>query len=139
MEQKGKTADEWFRDGVQLTKEMDIEGAFNCCEKVIELEPDYRRADFWLWRAGLLYDIGTFEEAIYRTIVGEKKPSREISDFFGSYKKRYEEALRSFDKSLEIDPNSVETWEAKAHLLLYLKRDEEAIECLEHVRDLRKR
>ncbi|GEM_PF-6532510 len=139
MEEGIKTADEWFEEGLAHMKSQEIEEAIECCNKVIELNPNYRKAEFWSWRAGLLFDMGTFQEAIYLTAIENEdiggKDSK-VAKRFQNYEEKYREALECFERALEIDPNSVETLKAKAHMLLFLKREEEAMECLERVKEI---
>ena len=47
--------------------------------------------------------------------------------------KKYKEAIRCFDKVLEIDPNCVDTWNNKGITLRKLKRYNKAIRCYDKV------
>ncbi len=42
---------------------------------------------------------------------------------------RYDEAIRYYDKALEIDPEYVYAWNGKGCALDYLRRYDEAIRC----------
>ncbi len=47
------------------------------------------------------------------------------------YKEEYEEALRLFEKALEIDDTDPAIWEAKGRVLSHLSRFTEAVDCYE--------
>ena len=47
-----------------------------------------------------------------------------------------EEAIRSFDEALAIDPKDPLTWHNKGLALANLGRDEEAMDCFEKYQDL---
>ena len=51
--------------------------------------------------------------------------------------RKYNEALRCFDRSLEIDPNDADTWYYKADTLLHMERYEEAIQAHHMVIELK--
>lgn len=40
---------------------------------------------------------------------------------------KYEEAIASFDKTIELNPDSYKAWNSKGYLLVQLERDEEAL------------
>ena len=44
---------------------------------------------------------------------------------------RYEDAIASFDKAIEFNPNSYKAFNSKGYLLVQLERDEEALESFE--------
>lgn len=52
------------------------------------------------------------------------------------YTKDYQEAIKCFDKSIEINPSNSELWYQKAKALVFLKKYDEAVSCLERAADI---
>jgi tetratricopeptide (TPR) repeat protein len=48
----------------------------------------------------------------------------------------YEEAIRYFDKAVQLDPNNALAWISKANALIEYGNDEEARKCLERAKKL---
>jgi tetratricopeptide (TPR) repeat protein len=48
----------------------------------------------------------------------------------------YEEAIRYFDKAVQLDPNNALAWISKANALTEYGNDEEARKCLERAKKL---
>ena len=50
---------------------------------------------------------------------------------------KYEEAIKCFDKAIEIDPNFISAWELKGGVLDMLGRHEEAQKCFDKAESIR--
>jgi tetratricopeptide (TPR) repeat protein len=48
----------------------------------------------------------------------------------------YEEAIRYFDKAVQLDPNNALAWISKANALIEYGNEEEASECLERAKKI---
>lgn len=44
---------------------------------------------------------------------------------------RYEEAIATFDKVIELNPNSYKAWNYRGYILVNLERDEEALDSFD--------
>ncbi|NMG19015.1 tetratricopeptide repeat protein [Brasilonema bromeliae] len=69
------------------------------------------------------------------TIRGQAKDWFAQGRCFGSLK-RYEEALASFDKAIELDPNDENSWGGRAAAFYFLQRYEEALASFKKVIEL---
>ncbi len=49
---------------------------------------------------------------------------------------KYEDAIASFDKTIELNPNSSKAWNSKGYLLVQLERDDEALACFDKALEL---
>ena len=49
---------------------------------------------------------------------------------------KYQKALQSFNKALELDPNNVEAWYNKGRVLEDIGKDQEALKCFNKALEL---
>jgi tetratricopeptide (TPR) repeat protein len=103
--------------------------AVNCCEQALSIDPNCADA---LHLMGLLsFDKGHYElaiEWISRAI--RQNPTAEYLQHLGKVLerlKRYDEALKAFDKAIQFQPDSAELWRSLGNVLLQLDRGNEAL------------
>jgi len=130
------------RDRVALLADAgNLESALQRCDDA--LASNKRDATLWAYRASYLCRLGRYEEAI-----SSCKESLEIEPRrHGTWNTqavallnlgRFEEALIACNRGLEIDPNDANLWENKGSILNSLRKADEAQECLERLRVLKK-
>jgi tetratricopeptide (TPR) repeat protein len=50
---------------------------------------------------------------------------------------RYEDAVASFDKVIELDSQSHKAWNYKGYMLVQLEKDQEALECFDNALEIK--
>jgi tetratricopeptide (TPR) repeat protein len=66
--------------------------------------------------------------------ISQKSNQEDEKDWNGKgnifyYQKKYDEAIKCYDKAIELDPKYVYPWANKGNVLYYQKKNEEAIRC----------
>ena len=116
-------------NGFRLRKTGRHLDAVKCCEQALSIDPNHADA---LHLMGLLssdkghYDLAV--EWIARAI--RQNPTAEYLRDLGAalqHLKRYEEALKAFDKAIQFQPDSAELWRSLGNVLLQLNRGNEAL------------
>ncbi len=120
----------WLKRGRELYNNSDFVGALSCCDKALDIKPDYHEA--WYGRGLALAKLGRYEEAIasYDRAVDIKPDKHEAWSNRGvSLAKlgRYEEAIASYDRAVEFKPDDHQAWYNRGISLDNLGRNEEAI------------
>ena len=122
--------------------------ALNAYDKAIELDPDFTGIEAQLYRAGVVAELGMLNESVadYDKIL----EIMAINDTMTSYVSivwtgkgevlekmdRNEDALKAFDRALELDPTSAMAWEGKVDALRSLGRNSDADAVLAKASDL---
>jgi len=126
-------AAEWYMKGMDLYSQGNYAGAIQAYDKAIEIDPQY--ADAWAYKSNALRQLGQAAEAehadaAYAKIVdapGYKRPLTALDwssegDLLKAQGK-YEEAIKAYDKAIEIDPEDELGWslsrssqDARSHL-----------------------
>jgi tetratricopeptide (TPR) repeat protein len=103
--------------------------AVKCCQQALSIDPNHADA---LHLMGLLsFDKGHYDlaiEWISRAI--RQNPTAEYLQHLGEALlrlKRYDEALKAFDKAIQFQPDSAELWRSLGNVLLQLNRGNEAL------------
>ena len=147
----------WNFKGITFTRLENAEEAMKCFDKAIELSGDPYPAP-WIGKATLFSILGNTEEAIkYLDKVikmTDDYPDLRYSDdewlhedtqdyqALAWYNKGVmlldgsEEALKCFDKAVELDPEFVDAWLNKGYTLHHLGKREESIMCIRKVLEL---
>ena len=147
----------WNFKGITFTRLENAEEAMKCFDKAIELSGDPYPAP-WIGKATILSILGNTEEAIkcldkgikmtddypdcrYMTTVGINEDTQDYQAL-AWYNKGVmlldgsEEALKCFDKAVELDPEFVDAWLNKGYTLHHLGKREESIVCIRKVLEL---
>jgi tetratricopeptide (TPR) repeat protein len=105
-----------------------------CCQKLLAADPDHAPA---LHLMGLIaFDAGHLDHAlawISRAIAHEPKP--EFLASLGatlSRQGRHDEALKAFDKAVQLEPDNAERWKQLGDALMDLKRFDHALLSFQH-------
>jgi tetratricopeptide (TPR) repeat protein/ADP-heptose:LPS heptosyltransferase len=116
-------------DGLRRRKAGRHLDAVKCCQQALSIDPNHADA---LHLMGLLsFDKGQHDLAVEwfaRAI--RQNPTAEYLQHLGDallHLKRYEEALKAFDKAIQFQPESAELWRSLGNALLQLNRDNEAL------------
>ena len=153
----------WMHKGNALDFSGHHKEALACYDKALEIDPHYLSLLASINRGGCFYNMGRYKEAIkcldkvLNIINSEKMPKLlellELNEREGllyqipSYEShayglkgmclsklgRHEEALRCFDKGLEIDPNNTNTWYQRGNALFELGKYEAAINAYQEL------
>ena len=154
---KTETRDELLTKGILLLNSGKNEKAMKCFDKAIELSGDPYPAP-WIGKATIFGILGNTEEAIKcldKVIkMTDDYPDVRYSDdewlhedtqdyqALAWYNKGVmlldgsEEALKCFDKAVELDPEFVDAWLNKGYTLHHLGKREESIMCIRKVLEL---
>ena len=147
----------WNFKGITFTRLENAEEAMKCFDKAIELSGDPYPAP-WIGKATLFSILGNTEEAIkcldkvikmtddypdcrYMTTVGINEDTQDYQAL-AWYNKGVmlldgsEEALKCFDKAIELEPEFVDAWLNKGYTLHHLGKREESIVCIRKVLEL---
>jgi tetratricopeptide (TPR) repeat protein len=115
-------ADAWYNKGATLYTTKRYDKAIECCNKAIEINnnSDAARAN------KVIYETKRYDDVIGDRILANTFVKKGIS--LGILK-QCEEAIRCFDKAIELDPDNGPAWTNKSWALNLLSRYDEAIEC----------
>ena len=127
-----ETAVFWSNKGASLGCLGRYEEAIRCCDKALDIDPQYTRA--WNNKSNSLKSLGRYEEAIRccdKALEIDPQYLYAWNNKSNSLKSlgRYEEAIRCHDQALKIDPLNADAWLDKGNGLNNLGRYEEAIRC----------
>lgn len=150
-------ASAWMHKGNALDFLRHHKEALECYDKALEIDQHYLTLIVSINRGSCFYNIGKYKEAnecfdkVLNIINSEQLPNllilleldergrllSQINSYESSSYRlkglclskldKHEEAMRCFDKSLEIDPNDTNTWYEKGNTLLDLGKYEAAI------------
>ena len=143
--------------GITFTRLENAEEALKCFDKAIELSGDPYPAP-WIGKATIFGILGNTEEAIkcldkvikmtddypdcrYMTTVGINEDTQDYQAL-AWYNKGVmlpddsEEAMKCFDKAIELEPEFVDAWLNKGYTLHHLGKREESIVCIRKVLEL---
>lgn len=109
----------WTNKGVALAKLEKYEAALECFNKATKLNPENPLA--WRWKGTTIFNMSKDKGIIERT--GKLNNTKyDIS--------RFEEALKAFEKAIEIEPDYADAWFGKGAILGGLGRYEEALNAI---------
>ena len=74
------------------------------------------------------------KEKVFQQIDTWNKKGKDI--FFENHN-NYEEALKCFDKALELDSLNIDAWRGKSIIFLTLNKDDEAIKCYDKILEIK--
>jgi tetratricopeptide (TPR) repeat protein len=99
------------------------------CEQALSIDPNHAEAQHLM---GLLsFDKGHYDLAVERIVRAIRQdPTAEYLQHLGDallQLKRYDEALKAFDKAIQFQPDSAELWRGLGNVLLQLNRDGESL------------
>jgi len=122
------------------------EQAVDAYDKAIELDPSFTGLEAQLYRAGVIFDLGMYNESVaaydklieampaddtqYTSMVWADKGS--VLEKMG----RKEEALKAFDKAIELNPTNAIAWAGKGSALESLGRNSEADTAFARAKEL---
>jgi tetratricopeptide (TPR) repeat protein/ADP-heptose:LPS heptosyltransferase len=128
-------------NGFRLRKTGRHLDAAKCCEQALSIDANHADA---LHLMGLLsFDKGHYDlavEWIARAI--RQNPTAEYLWHLGDalqHLKRYDEALKAFDKAIQFQPENAELWRSLGNVLLQLNRDNEALLSFQRALQLKPR
>jgi tetratricopeptide (TPR) repeat protein/ADP-heptose:LPS heptosyltransferase len=109
--------------------------AIQCCRKALAIDPAH--ADTLHLMGLLSYDSGEYDHSIawFAQAIGQA-PKPEYLNHLGAALQqlgRLEEALKVFDKAVQLAPENAELWNNLGNVLVQLGRDNEALLSFEHV------
>src|SRR5215471_18948674 len=99
------------------------------CQQALSIDPNHAGA---LYLMGLLsFDAGQYDHAVeWMARAIHRDPKAGYLNDLGvilQHAKRYEEALKAFDKAVQLKPDSAELWRNLGSVLVQLSRDNEAL------------
>ena len=128
-----------FNQGVDLVNAGNIQGALECWNRALEIDPNFHYA--WHNKGNAHSDLKQYQEAIscyeraleidpkyHYAWTGKGNVHLEL--------KQYQEAISCFNRALEIDPNFQIAWHNKGNAHNYLKQYQEAISCYERALEI---
>src|ERR1700744_3415284 len=128
-------------NGFRLRKSGRHLDAVKCCEHALSIDANHADA---LHLMGLLsFDKGHYDlavEWIARAI--RQNPTAEYLQHLGDalqHLKRYDEALKAFDKAIQFQPENAELWRSLGNVLLQLNLDNEALLSFQRALQLKPR
>jgi tetratricopeptide (TPR) repeat protein len=160
-------ASAWMHKGNVLDFSGRHKEALACFDKALEIDPHYLILAVSINRAGCFYSMGRYRAAIacldkvLNIINSEKMPKllellilnerERLLSQIPYYKNliyglkgmclyelgKHEEALRCFDKGLEIDPNNTNAWFQKGNVLVKLGKYDGAINAYQELLNIR--
>jgi Flp pilus assembly protein TadD len=133
--------EEYYNDGLSLYDQKKYDEAIENFEKVLELDPDHKKAKEYLIYAlqdkgAELSDQGRHSVAITyfdRAIAIDPNDgtSWSIKGFVLNKQGKYSDAITCFDKAIELDPKVQLNWANKGRSLFNLGRYSESIICFD--------
>jgi len=122
------------------------EEAIKACDRVIELDPDFTGQEARLLKAGILSELGRYNESLVaydEAISSVPADLVLLTAIFMADKSsvlikmsEYEEALTTINAALEIDPTNPIAWKNKGEALNYMGRYEEAVSAYDRAVEL---
>jgi tetratricopeptide (TPR) repeat protein len=122
------------------------EEAITACDRVIELDPDFPGQEARLLKAGILSELGRYNESLVaydEAISSVPADLVLLTAIFMADKSsvlikmsEYEEALTTINAALEIDPTNPIAWKNKGEALNYTGRYEEAVSAYDKAVEL---
>jgi tetratricopeptide (TPR) repeat protein len=108
--------------------------AAKCCQQALSIDANHAGA---MHLMGLLsFDAGQYDHAVeWMARAVRHDPKVEYLNDLGQIlqrAKRHEEALRAFDKAVQLKPDSAELWRNLGSVLVQLNRDNEALLSYQH-------
>ena len=145
----------WHFKGITFTRLENAEEAMECFDKAIELSGDPYPAP-WIGKATIFSILGNTEEAIKYLdkvikMTDDYPDCRYDDNAIGGIKDSQalawynkgvmlpddsEEAMKCFDKAIELEPEFVDAWLNKGYTLHHLGKREESIVCIRKVLEL---
>ena len=148
----------WHFKGITFTRLENAEEAMECFDKAIELSGDPFYPAPWIGKATMFGILGNTEEAI-KCLDKVIKMIDDYPDLRNAGQTGYdegtvdmqalawynkgvmlpegsEEALKCFDKTVELDPEFVDAWLNKGYTLHHLGKQEESIVCIRKILEL---
>lgn len=110
----------WYAKGQELIKLRNFEESIKCFDKTIELNPNYIAA--WYGKGASLEALDGSGDFEYGATVKIDPVSAEDWLYRGNALSRldhYEDAIESYDRALQLEPNNAAAWLGKATALLY--------------------
>ena len=133
--QGASTPDALCEAGRRHKQSGDFLGAQIYCRQALELDPDHTDA---LHLMGLLsLDTKQYDHALeWLTRAIRQNPKPEYLSSLGKtlrHQDRFEEALKTYDKAVQLKPDDAELWHDLGNVLADLKRPDDALLTFQHV------
>ena len=126
-------------DGFRLRGAGQPLDAAQCCQQALTIDPNY--ADGMHLMGLLSFDGGQYDHAVeWLARAIRQVPKPEYLKHLGAvlqHVKRNEEALKVFDKAIQLQPDSAELWCCLGGVLLQLGRDVEALSSYQRALQLK--
>ena len=126
-------------DGFRLRGAGQPLDAAQCCQQALTIDPNY--ADGMHLMGLLSFDGGQYDHAVeWLSRAIRQVPKPEYLKHLGAvlqHVKRNEEALKVFDKAIQLQPDSAELWCCLGGVLLQLGRDDEALSSYQRALQLK--
>jgi tetratricopeptide (TPR) repeat protein len=121
-------------DGYRLRAAGRPLDAAQCCQQALSVDPN--RADAMHLMGLLSFDGGQYDHALeWLSRAIRQAPKAEYLKHLGAvlqHVKRHDEALKAFDRAVQLQPDSAELWCCLGGALLQLGRDDDALLSYQH-------
>jgi len=112
------------------------EEAIKIFDKGLKSDPDI--SDFWLFKAICYSKMNSPVDT--QECLNKGNWEVYLDHAFRLYKKsQFRNALRYFEKGIEINPSDPDLWDNKGSCLEQLGRSDEAVKCYEHAKELERK
>ena len=123
---------EWNNKGVSLFSLSRFEEALRCCEKAIQLDPEYVRG--WNNKGNAFHALSRFEDAVRcydQALAVDPQYGWARNNKGNSLQRlgRLEEALQCHDAAIALDHRNVSAWNNRGNCLRHMGRFEDAVQC----------
>jgi tetratricopeptide (TPR) repeat protein len=134
-----RTPEALCADGFRLRATGRPLDAAQCCQQALSADPN--NADAMHLMGLLSFDGGQYDHAVeWLARAIRQAPKAEYLKHLGAvlqHLRRYDEALKAFDKAVQFQPDSAELWCCLGGALLQLDRNDEALLSYQHALQLK--
>jgi len=130
----------WVNLGSTYASQGNIDDSIDCFDKALEINQATPMA--WFLKGDCLADLGDYQKALvclHNAIIFDEKYApvwESLGSIYFLQLKKYNKAIESFDKALNINPLSYKAWSLKGLCLVAQEKFQRADSCFDQAIDL---